>query len=97
MNRDETIKAIEVMQAWVDGKTVQAMVCGVWQDMPANVTWDWADYTFRIKPEPRVCWRLVSGDGTYGAAAFDCQEKAMANVIAYRDWVGIRKFVEVLE
>lgn len=52
MNREETIEAIKVMQAWVDGKKVQVFVRGNWYDV-IDSDWDWSDHAYRIKPEPR--------------------------------------------
>ena len=51
MNKEQTIEAIKVMQAFVDGKEVQSMYDGKW----ASVTvprWSWDDTQYRIKPTP---------------------------------------------
>lgn len=51
MNRDETIEAIRVMQAFVDGKEVECWHHGLegW-DTTKNPSWNWINCTFRIKP-----------------------------------------------
>jgi hypothetical protein len=50
MNREQTIEAIKVMQAFVDGKTVEYK-CGssVWSQVNDPV-WDFEYYLYRIKP-----------------------------------------------
>jgi hypothetical protein len=62
MNKEETKKAIEVMQAYVDGKEIEYLGDASWG--PTRLTgplWDWATTEYRIKPqEPRVFW-LYSG------------------------------------
>ena len=51
MTRDETIEAIRVMQAFVDGKEVETMYNGIWSLAHAP-RWDWDDHDYRIKPTP---------------------------------------------
>jgi len=52
MTREQTIEAIRVMQAFVDGKEVEFR----WGSMDWNSTdkpgWDWSAYDYRIKPTP---------------------------------------------
>jgi len=52
MNREQTIEAIRVMQAFVDGKEVEFK----WGSMDWNSTdkpeWNWSAYDYRIKPTP---------------------------------------------
>ena len=52
MTREQTIEAIRVMQAYVDGKEVQYEVPNkewITTDQPA---WNFISYTYRIKPTP---------------------------------------------
>ena len=56
MTREETKKAIEVMQAYVDGGEVQILVYDYggrqeWEDCP-NPDWNWDYHTYRKKPQP---------------------------------------------
>ncbi len=56
MNRKETKKAIEVMQAFVDG--VETEYCskpdGVnWYRVDTYPVWSWGINEYRIKPKPR--------------------------------------------
>ena len=50
MTREQTIEAIRVMQAYVDGKEVEFK----WASMDWNSTdkpeWNWSAYDYRIKP-----------------------------------------------
>ena len=54
MNIEQTIEAIRVMQAYVDGKEVEVkgvLTGSVW--MPAGVPyWNWQMIDYRIKPTP---------------------------------------------
>ena len=50
MTREQTIEAIRVMQAWVDGKKVECQYHG--SKTPSNApnpSWNWFDCTYRIK------------------------------------------------
>jgi hypothetical protein len=49
MTREQTIEAIRVMQAFVDGKEVQTMYDEKWQTTNIN-SWNWFDCNYRIKP-----------------------------------------------
>lgn len=55
MDIEDTKKAIEVMQAYVDGKIIQCLVTGEWHDRTVwnTPTWNWAKHDYCIKPEPR--------------------------------------------
>ena len=52
MTREQTIEAIRIMQAYVDGKEVEFK----WGLMDWNSTdkpeWNWSGYDYRIKPTP---------------------------------------------
>lgn len=54
MIREETKKAIEIMQAYVDGKEIQIKVHNSYYDI--EPTWDWDDDVelYRIKSEPKL-------------------------------------------
>lgn len=69
MNRHETSKAVAVMQAFADGKQVEAAARRHGAQprnwMPATTPiWDWVGYDYRIKPEPRRIWAAIAPDGT---------------------------------
>ena len=66
MNREETKKAIEVMQAFVDG--VETEYHSIpdrvnWYLVGANPVWSWGADEYRIKPKPREFW--LRGDDNY--------------------------------
>ena len=53
MTREQTIEAIRVMQAYVDGKELQTMYGGVW--CPINMPrWNWDNTEYRIKPAAKL-------------------------------------------
>ena len=53
MNIEQTIEAIKVMQAFVDGKEVEVQLpAGNWETMAPN--WNWDDTEYRIKPTPTL-------------------------------------------
>ena len=49
-----TKEKIAVMQAYVDGKTVQCMYKGNWVDFVEPPIWNWRDNQYRIKPEEKL-------------------------------------------
>ena len=58
MNKEQTKKAIEVMQAFVDGKTIQFRPINrvEWSDMElySSIIWNWHNIEYRIKPESKI-------------------------------------------
>lgn len=81
MNIEETKKAIEVMQAFVDGKPCEWKFehIGPW-DRVFRPTWDWHKHDYRIKPEPKEIWVNEYDDGS--ASAYNSEDKAL---YAYND------------
>jgi hypothetical protein len=76
MNKEQTIEAIRIMQAFVDGKEVESMYDGKWASI-TKPRWNWDDTLYRIKPTPVLrpwtadevpldCWlRIHQGDNRY--------------------------------
>lgn len=56
MTRDETIEAIKVMQAYVDGETVQFQRGDIWRSMGDWPAWNFETTKYRIKPPPAELW-----------------------------------------
>ena len=60
MTPEQTKAAIEVMQAYVDGKTVEVSNSNVnnWMEVAGTISpvWNWDEFRYRIKPEPRTIW-----------------------------------------
>ena len=52
MTREQTIEAIRIMQAYVDGKEVEAQrpIAGSCWIPASEPRWDWFNCTYRIKP-----------------------------------------------
>ena len=59
MNREETKKAIAVMQAWLDGEEIEYCYKKAsrpeWLDVETP-TWDLDIKRYRVKPKPREFW-----------------------------------------
>ena len=53
MNTEEKIK---VMQAFVEGKTIERLRNGEWVGFDCEPSWDWYKYSYRIKPEPKIIY-----------------------------------------
>jgi len=69
MNKEQTLKAIEVMQAYVEGKKIQYYwnAAGRWIDVDPPI-WDWASGgEYRVKPvsKPSINWDHVHPDYKY--------------------------------
>lgn len=57
MNRDQTAEAVEIMSAWLEGKTIQATSRnqghGYWSSCnPESTIWAFDRFDYRIAPEP---------------------------------------------
>ena len=65
MNREKTRKAIEVMQAWLDGETDEFFhqQTRSWHLINKLPEWGWGAYEYRIKPEPMEFWVDVDDSG----------------------------------
>lgn len=94
---------IAVLQAAKDGKRIQerSRICRTCQSLPpwndkSNPTWNFEDFDYRVKPEPRTFYaaELESGVATYMRTDRD-------EVVAYGQLAGgckrILTLVEVIE
>jgi len=96
MNREETKKAIEVMQAYVDGEKVQVKVMhnSGWQGYGKGAPmWNWEKVDYRIKPKPREVW-INSYSDRLRVDVFDTEDWAKHNCGRLGKTT---KFLEVLE
>ena len=65
--REDTVKMIAVMQAYVDGSPVQSRLrsgsgrCEWQDDFPPG--WKWCDFDYRVKPKPREWWLTCLPEG----------------------------------
>ena len=100
MNIEETKKAIEVMQAYVDGKEIQDKSIGDyayadWLTLQTEPTWDFSSVEYRVKPEPLECWVTVFKDSMI-STAHNSKEGALKIANCDKGWT-VRKFREVIE
>lgn len=51
MNKEQTLEAIKVMQAYCEGKTIQYGINGNWIDCVETPFWNFYLNEYRIKPE----------------------------------------------
>jgi hypothetical protein len=61
----DTKEKIEVMQAYLDGKQIEARgkpakATHTWTPLHNTPTWDWLRTDYRVKKEPAVAWGVVS-------------------------------------
>ena len=74
MTREEARAAIQVMEAYANGKKIQRTdLDGNWFDCE-NPNFDWASFNYRIKPEPKYrpfrtqeeCWEEMHKHPDFG-------------------------------
>ena len=95
MNREETKKAIAVMQAYVDGKQIESAQEGCeWR--ASYPIWDWGLNHYRVKPEPIECWVSVL-DGETCSTVYMTKGDADEIRPKMSDGWTTRKFREVIE
>ena len=64
MNKAETIEAIKVMQAYVDGRVIKTDTGNVNYSLHAiEVSWNWNSFNYDIKPQPIEIWCMVNSKG----------------------------------
>lgn len=99
MNREHTLEAIAIMQAWADGLPVEGKQWGaqIWQEIDTRTFcgWNFHGYEYRLKPVPRVGYLLVDHTGGTGDRFYD-ESDARSAIRARNHWVGMKKFVEVI-
>ena len=60
MNKEETMKAIEVMMAYVDGKEIITEAFG---NIVPEPEWKWGLNKYLVKPDPIVRWLIKNHNG----------------------------------
>jgi len=97
MNKENVKKAIEVMQAYVDGKIIQGLYNGEWHTFDVDSTlplFQWADCTYRIKPEPLVLFvneHSITGDCIL---AYESKYEAIRMQVSHQK---VFEFIQVLD
>jgi hypothetical protein len=93
-----------IIDAFDAGKTIQAR--GIepetkedypdWVDV-ATPSWNFAEFEYRIKPEPTFLWVTFYGDGSF--SAFATEKEALVRAQSGRDagfTTRVQKFVEAI-
>lgn len=100
MTHDEIIA---VVQAHKNGKSIESRCregsCHRWLESK-DPGWNFYDYDYRVKLEPRVFWineyqESISGNKYLGTNRFDSKEKIIEQ--NYKGYVRTVKFVEEIE
>jgi len=90
-------KMIAVLQAAKAGKQIQHRYKHdegtAWHDTGLQI-WNFTDYDFRVKPEPREWWLVMA---TYDCHAFPTKEAAINFEAGFNSGKPIIKVREVLE
>lgn len=96
MDIEETKKAAEVMLAYASDKSIEVRSTkhanSVWYPLVGSPSWDWTNYEYRVKREPKVIWATHTASGALWACACTPpadRKDSMGNVY--------RRFVEDLE
>src|SRR5690606_10313883 len=76
MDEEQTLKAIEVMQAFTEGKSVEFRWKGEheWRELKGRLaSWDWVSIEYRIKEptKPSINWDHVHPDYNWMATDVD--------------------------
>ena len=98
MTREETRKAVKVMEAYANGKKIQYLDNNnKWIDIH-NPSFDWYDYAYRIKPEPKYrpfknqeeCWNEMHKHLDFGWLR-EKESGYLFNTIAVFDSIRIKE------
>ena len=98
MTREETRKAVKVMEAYANGKKIQYLDNNnKWIDIH-NPSFDWYDYAYRIKPEPKYrpfknqeeCWNEMHKHFDFGWLR-EKESGYLFNTIAVFDSIRIKE------
>ena len=76
MNIEDTKKAIEVMQAFVDGKEIQCRSHNHSHWKYANPDWNFTNCEYRVKPEPKEVWINMYPDRAFASVAWASEDDA---------------------
>ena len=98
MTKEETRKAVKVMEAYANGKKIQYLDNNnKWIDIH-NPSFDWYDYAYRIKPEPKYrpfknqeeCWNEMHKHLDFGWLR-EKESGYLFNTIAVFDSIRIKE------
>lgn len=94
MTRDRAKELLPIIQAFAEGKAIQARAGGsrgTWEDL-ADPYWH-NEHEYRIKPEPLEFWAVIQGG--HVVSVRDSEDEAL-RTIKYYSGSHIAKFKEVL-
>ena len=93
----DTKKAVEVMQAYLEGKVIEGRRNGStngWIRL-RSPEWNWSETEYRVKPEPKEIYVIEYPDGTFRAFKSDAAvvefynhcpvAKAIRTAVKYRE------------
>ena len=76
MDREETIEAIKVMQAFVDGEDILVNEQSVkYNAIHSELGWNWIAFKYKVKPKPIERWITVYDTGLTGSCVFTSKEE----------------------
>lgn len=93
-----TQQKMEVMQAYLDGKTIEIYAGGKYDRFAGEPVWNWksgdTQPTYRVKSEPRFDWVLLYGDevASYFPQCTEAEAKKGTILRAERMLVPARKY-----
>lgn len=90
-DRSSVRMRIEVMQAYLDGKSIEILADGSWQNI-VHPTWNWFNFDYRIKKEPREYTILLSKKS--GLIVGGRQGEHPGPINHLYDYVKVREVVE---
>jgi hypothetical protein len=103
MNRERAKELLPIIQAFAEGKTVQARLSGgKWHGVSypyfilLTTTFQADDYEYRIKPEPLECWVRVF-DGHAGPVVSTVHETRVDALNTDDEDIYVVKFREVTD
>jgi len=88
----ETMEAIKIMDAYCDGKEIEANYGSGWVSIN-DPAWQFGDFKYRIKRKPKV---IYVNEYSPGYAHYDTFAEAIANAHKNCTRIGV-KYIEVIE
>lgn len=85
---------IAVMRAWTEGKPIEIKKYDhtFWSKV-SEPAWNWADYDYRVKSEPKVIYINQYKDGSWGLGHDSREQAVAAAATGDKAAVGV-KFIE---
>jgi hypothetical protein len=102
MNTDRTKDMIQVMQAFLDGKTIEYKYeQNQWNEIiGSEPIWDWGNFDYRVKPEPVTGYMNVYEENKPPCiigCVWTKKEYAIDNIASQRKFIKTIKIMEVID